>query len=104
MRWLLDQGNPRSASGLLRDEGDDACHTGECGMAKAKEAEIIELAVAEGRVIVTFDADFQALLASRSANFPQSSAFEKRALRLLRWFGSSDASRPNSRVIWNKVV
>ena len=95
MRWLLDQGTPRSASGLLRDEGDDACHTGECGMAKARDAEIIEL---------TFDADFQALLASRSANLPQSSAFEKRALRLLRWFGSSDASRPNSRVIWNKVV
>jgi predicted nuclease of predicted toxin-antitoxin system len=70
MRWLLDQGTPRSASGLLRDEGDDACHTGECGMAKAKDAEIIEWAVVEGRVIVTFDADFHALLASRSATCP----------------------------------
>ena len=39
-------------------------------MAKAKDVEIIELAVVEGRVIVTFDADFHALLAARSSSFP----------------------------------
>jgi predicted nuclease of predicted toxin-antitoxin system len=70
MRWLLDQGIPRSTSALLRSQGDDACHTGERGMAMATDAEIIDLAVAEERVIVTFDSDFHALLASRNATVP----------------------------------
>ena len=70
MRWLLDQGLPRSTSDLLRNQGDDACHTGERGMAKATDSEIIDLAAAEGRVIVTFDSDFHALLAARHSTSP----------------------------------
>ncbi len=70
MRWLLDQGLPRSTAALLREAGDDACHTGERGMAGAADEEIIAIAAAEGRVIVTLDADFHALLAATAANSP----------------------------------
>jgi predicted nuclease of predicted toxin-antitoxin system len=35
MRWLLDQGLPRSAAFLLRERSMDAVHVGEIGMASA---------------------------------------------------------------------
>lgn len=70
MQLLLDQGLPRSAAGLLRDSGIDAVHVGEIGMAAAKDAEILQYAKREGRVVVTLDADFHALLALSSATSP----------------------------------
>lgn len=63
MNLLLDQGIPRSLAGLLRQDGFDAVHTGEIGMAEADDAEILQRAVAEKRVVVTLDADFHAHLA-----------------------------------------
>ena len=41
MKLLLDQGLPRSAAGLLRQEGLDAVHTGECGLSVASDYEIL---------------------------------------------------------------
>jgi predicted nuclease of predicted toxin-antitoxin system len=70
MKWLLDQGTPRSAASLLRQAGFDAIHTGEAGMAEAEDVEIIQQAVREDRVVVTLDADFHAHLALTQARRP----------------------------------
>lgn len=70
MKLLLDQGLPRSAASLLRDAGVDAVHTGEIGYATAEDAAILKRARQEGRVVVTLDADFHALLALSGASSP----------------------------------
>ena len=70
MKLLLDHGTPRSAAARLRQAGLDAVHTGETGLAEADDSEIIRRAAAEGRIVVTLDADFHALLALTQANGP----------------------------------
>lgn len=70
MKFLLDQGTPRSAATLLRRAGWDVVHTGEIGMAEAEDSEIIRRAFDENRVVVTLDADFHAQLALTQASRP----------------------------------
>jgi predicted nuclease of predicted toxin-antitoxin system len=70
MKLLLDQGLPRSAAVALREVGIDAVHVGDLGMAEALDEQIIAHAHAEGRVVVTLDADFHAILALTSATGP----------------------------------
>jgi predicted nuclease of predicted toxin-antitoxin system len=70
MKLLLDQGLPLSAAALLRDVGIDTIHVGEIGMSEAKDAEIIQRARDEGRVVATLDADFHTLLALDEATSP----------------------------------
>jgi predicted nuclease of predicted toxin-antitoxin system len=41
MRFLLDQGLPRSAAALLRNRGIDAVHVGEIGLVVASDPEIL---------------------------------------------------------------
>jgi predicted nuclease of predicted toxin-antitoxin system len=67
---LLDQGLPRTAAGLLREAGWDVQHVSERGMSQAEDVTIIEVARQEGRVVVTLDADFHALLAVSGAQGP----------------------------------
>ncbi len=67
---LLDQGLPRTAAGLLREIGWDVQHVSERGMSQAEDVAIIEVARQEGRVVVTLDADFHALLAVSGAQGP----------------------------------
>jgi len=69
-RVLLDQGMPRSAAGILRDAGLDACHVGEAGLAHASDESILHFARAERRVCCTLDADFHRLLAVTGALAP----------------------------------
>ena len=64
MKLLLDQGLPLfSAAALLRDAGIDTVHVGEIRMSEAEDAEIIQRAREEERVVATLDADFHTLLA-----------------------------------------
>jgi predicted nuclease of predicted toxin-antitoxin system len=70
MKILLDQGTPRSAAALLRQAGFDTVHTSEIGMAESADREILQRAFVEGRVVVTLDADFHALLALSQARQP----------------------------------
>ena len=70
MRWLLDQGVPRSASARLKDWSEDAIHVGDLGMAAASDAAIIAHALSEDRIIVTLDADFHSLIATSGAAKP----------------------------------
>ncbi|MFB2897539.1 DUF5615 family PIN-like protein [Aerosakkonemataceae cyanobacterium BLCC-F50] len=53
MKLLLDQGLPLSAAALLRDVGIDTIHVGEIALSAAEDAEIIQKAREEERVIVT---------------------------------------------------
>ena len=70
MKLLLDQGLPRSSAELLRHAGVDAVHTGECGLARATDSVILEVARQQDRVVVTLDSDFHALLALAGAHRP----------------------------------
>ena len=70
MKLLLDQGLPLSAAALLRDAGIDTIHVGEIGMSQAEDAEIIQKAREDERVVVTLDADFHTLLALDEAVSP----------------------------------
>jgi len=63
MRWLLDQGLPRSAAAILNEAQEDAVHVGDIGMAEAPDSVIIHHALDSNRIIVTLDADFHTLLA-----------------------------------------
>lgn len=70
MKLLLDQGLPLSAAALLRETGIDSIHVGEIGMSEAEDADIIQRARDEGRIVATLDADFHTLLALNVAIAP----------------------------------
>jgi predicted nuclease of predicted toxin-antitoxin system len=70
MKFLLDQGLPRSAAGLLRERDFDAAHAAEIGLTSAADLEILTRGRLERRVIVTLDADFHALMALSAATAP----------------------------------
>jgi predicted nuclease of predicted toxin-antitoxin system len=70
MKLLIDQGLPRSCASLLELAGVDAAHVGDLGMSEALDAEILDFATEDDRVVVTLDADFHGLLAERSARSP----------------------------------
>jgi predicted nuclease of predicted toxin-antitoxin system len=63
-RLLLDQGLPRSTPALLVQAGWDVTHVADIGMSRADDVDILQRARAEGRVCVTLDADFHAILAT----------------------------------------
>jgi predicted nuclease of predicted toxin-antitoxin system len=67
---LLDQGLPRSAASLLRDEGWDVLHTGDIGLSRSTDRQILEFARNEQRVIITLDSDFHTILALTNASTP----------------------------------
>ena len=68
MKLLLDQGLPRSSAVLLRAAGVDAVHTAEIGLSRAEDPAILERGRDDERVVVTYDADFHALMALSGAD------------------------------------
>ncbi|AFZ13479.1 hypothetical protein Cri9333_2618 [Crinalium epipsammum PCC 9333] len=70
MKLLLDQGLPPSTALLLREAGIDTIHVAEIKLSAAEDTEIIEKAKEQGRVVITLDADFHALLALSEATSP----------------------------------
>lgn len=79
MKLLLDQGLPRSSAELLRAAGMEVVHTAECGLSRADDGSVLAFGRAEGRVIVTLDADFHTMLALEAAPGP--------SVIRLRWEG-----------------
>lgn len=63
MRLLLDQNLSAELAVALRSRGADAVHTREVGLATKDDEQILEWCRMEGRVAVTRDTDFHALLA-----------------------------------------
>ena len=70
MALLLDQGLPPLAADLLRQRGIDATHVREGGMSAASDPAILAFAARAGAVIVTYDGDFNSLLAQSGATRP----------------------------------
>ena len=70
MKFLLDQGLPRSTMQHLAAAGISAEHVGDLGMAAATDELILDAARQRQAVIVTLDADFQRLLAATRATSP----------------------------------
>jgi len=70
MRLLLDHGIPRSAAATLRNAGFDVLHTADIDLASVPDAEILRIATAHTRTIVTLDTDFHPLLALSGARQP----------------------------------
>lgn len=70
MKLLLDQNLSAGAAVILRSRGMDVFHARETGLATAADGDILAWALEKGRVIVTLDADFHALLALSAASAP----------------------------------
>jgi predicted nuclease of predicted toxin-antitoxin system len=70
MKFLLDQGLPRSTVIELSALGLLATHVGQLNMSSASDAAILLAARQRGEVIVTFDADFHSLLAMQQERGP----------------------------------
>ena len=58
MRFLCDMGVSRKVSEWLCGQGYEASHLGEEGLARLPNGKIFSKAIAENRVILTFDLDF----------------------------------------------
>lgn len=70
MKFLLDQGLPRSTIRHLMSLGHEAEHVGELGMAAAKDECILAEGKSRGAIVVTLDSDFHGLLALSNATLP----------------------------------
>lgn len=70
MKFLLDQGLPRTTVDELRLIGIAAEHVGDIGLASASDMAILELAKTSGAIFVTLDADFHSLLAISNNSGP----------------------------------
>jgi len=70
IRLLFDMGLPRRACDDLQSLGIDAVHLAALGFARLPDPEVIELAIREGRTIVTLDRDFTQLVAMSGARVP----------------------------------
>ena len=59
MKLLVDQQLPPALARWLADRGEDAVHVRDVGLRDASDQDVRDYAIAEGRVILTKDEDFQ---------------------------------------------
>ncbi|ELS03611.1 hypothetical protein Xen7305DRAFT_00033350 [Xenococcus sp. PCC 7305] len=70
MKFLADMGVSQTVVKTLRDNDYDALHLREQGLQRLAGPLIVEKAIEENRIILTFDLDFADLLAIGSLSLP----------------------------------
>jgi predicted nuclease of predicted toxin-antitoxin system len=70
VRFLADMGGDVRVVEWLRDQGHDAIHLREEGLQRAPDDRVFEKAIAEARVILTFDLDFADVIALARGRSP----------------------------------
>ncbi|MEX2291203.1 MAG: DUF5615 family PIN-like protein [Mycobacteriales bacterium] len=71
MKLLVDENLSVRVASALRDAGHDTVHVTSFGLANTEDDVILRSAADDGRIIVTADADFGALLALRGDRPPR---------------------------------
>jgi predicted nuclease of predicted toxin-antitoxin system len=80
-RVLLDQGLPATAAIMLRSNGWDATHVREIAMSEAADAEILDFAARESRVVIALDRDFPQMVALTAVTRPSVVLVRQQGLR-----------------------
>lgn len=70
MKFLVDANLSPGVATYLRDAGHDAVHLFELGLHEAPDLVVLDHAQDEGRVLLTADTDFGAMLAERGTAGP----------------------------------
>ena len=86
MKFLGDMGISRKTVAYLRGQGHDATHLLELGLHRMRDADVLDLAAAEGRTVLTVDLDFPQILAARRAAGPSVLLFrlaDQRAIKVI---------------------
>ncbi|HET6520477.1 MAG TPA: DUF5615 family PIN-like protein [Geminicoccaceae bacterium] len=68
MRFLVDVNLSVEVARWLRGQGHDAIHLDEVGLSRLPDEEIVARAAAEGRIVVTRDLDFGAIVTGAGAH------------------------------------
>ncbi|MDO8283279.1 MAG: DUF5615 family PIN-like protein [Thermodesulfovibrionia bacterium] len=75
MKFLADMPVSPKTVNYLRDIGHDIYRINEKGLPKAKDSEIVDIAINEQRIILTMDLDFPAIIAKSGMSTPSAIIF-----------------------------
>jgi predicted nuclease of predicted toxin-antitoxin system len=93
MRFLIDNALSPEVAAHLRAAGHEAIHVRDRGLAEAEDEVVLDLAAAEGRVIITADTNFGGLLVLRQLRLPSTIQFRRGAPRRTRSAGGLAGGR-----------
>ena len=75
MKFLADMPMSPKTVSYLKSLGHDVYRIGEKGLPKAKDSEIVDIAIKEQRIILTMDLDFSAIIAKSQGSTPSAIIF-----------------------------